>query len=161
MQVLKHPPRLSNRKSAPQELNTVGDHPLRRRLVLKLPQRQVAEQIGVDKTSIANWEGNRNEPGVQYIPAIIRFLGYNPLPPRRWVADRLVCSVGRSSDCRRKNLLPGSVSTRALCRDGHAVSGCRREPMRYERQGSLWIWKKSSVRWLPSRFSLNGEIAEH
>ena len=37
---------------------------LRRRLVLKLLQRQVGEQIGVDKTSVANWESNRTKPGV-------------------------------------------------------------------------------------------------
>jgi hypothetical protein len=36
------------------QLNTLGDHLLRRRLILKLLQRQVAERIGVDKTRIAN-----------------------------------------------------------------------------------------------------------
>ncbi len=71
-------------------MNSVGDHLLRRRLVLKLLQRQVAEQIGVDKTSIANWEANRSKPGLSYMPAIIRFLGYDPLPPARGWAQRLV-----------------------------------------------------------------------
>jgi transcriptional regulator with XRE-family HTH domain len=88
--VLPRSHRLSNRKKPPEELNTVGDHLLRRRLVLKLLQRQVREQIGVDKTSIANWESNRSKPGLQYMPAIIRFLGYNPLPPADGWADRLV-----------------------------------------------------------------------
>jgi len=88
--VLPRSHRLNNRKQPPEELNTLGDHLLRRRLVLKLLQRQVAQQIGVDKTSIANWEGNRSKPGLAFMPAIIRFLGYNPLPPAiRW-ADRLV-----------------------------------------------------------------------
>ncbi|MGA2713568.1 MAG: recombinase family protein [Bryobacteraceae bacterium] len=87
--VLPRSHRLSNRKQAPEELNTLGDHLLRRRLVLKLLQRQVAEQIGVDKTSIANWEANRSKPGLLYMPAIIRFLGYNPLRvPTTW-AERL------------------------------------------------------------------------
>jgi site-specific DNA recombinase len=88
--VLPRSHRLNNRKQPPEELNTLGDHLLRRRLVLKLLQRQVAEQIGVDKTSIANWEGNRSKPGLSYMPAIIRFLGYNPLPPSEGWADRLV-----------------------------------------------------------------------
>lgn len=88
--VLPRSHRLNNRKQPPEELNTLGDHLLRRRLVLKLLQRQVAEQIGVDKASIYNWEGNRSKPGVEYMPAIIRFLGYNPLPPREGWADRLV-----------------------------------------------------------------------
>jgi transcriptional regulator with XRE-family HTH domain len=68
----------------------LGDHLLRRRLVLKLLQRQVAEQLCVDKASITNWEGNRTKPGVEYMPAIIRFLGYNPLPPPDGWAERLV-----------------------------------------------------------------------
>ena len=58
--------------------------------MLKLLQRQVAEQLGVDKTSIHNWEGNRTKPGLKYMPAIMRFLGYNPLPPSDDWADRLV-----------------------------------------------------------------------
>lgn len=52
--VLPRSHRLNNRKQPPEKLNTLGDHLLRRRLVLKLLQRQVGEQIGVDKTSIAN-----------------------------------------------------------------------------------------------------------
>jgi transcriptional regulator with XRE-family HTH domain len=82
--------KLRNRNQVPEELNTPGDHLLRRRLVLKLLQRQVAEQIGVDKTSIANWEGNRSKPGVSYLPAIIRSPGYNPFPPGKKWSERLV-----------------------------------------------------------------------
>jgi transcriptional regulator with XRE-family HTH domain len=58
--------------------------------VLKLLQRQVAEQIGVNKASIGNWESNQSVPSVEYMPAIIRFLGYNPLPPKEDWASRLV-----------------------------------------------------------------------
>jgi transcriptional regulator with XRE-family HTH domain len=91
--VLPRTHRLTSRNQAPEHLNTLGDHLLRRRLTLKLLQRDVAEQIGVDKTSIYNWENNRSKPGLAYMPAIIRFLGYNPLPQSdRW-SDRLV-------DCR-------------------------------------------------------------
>jgi transcriptional regulator with XRE-family HTH domain len=63
---------------------------LRRRLILKLLQRQVAEQLCVNEASIHNWETNRTKPGVHHMPAIIRFLGYNPLPPSEGWADRLV-----------------------------------------------------------------------
>ena len=65
----------------PEKLETLGDHLRRRRLTLKLIQRQVAEQIGVDKTSIHNWETNFSKPSLEYMPAIIQFLGYNPVPP--------------------------------------------------------------------------------
>ena len=82
--------RLSSRKQPPEQLNTLADHLLRRRLTLKLLQRQVAEQLGVDKMSVANWESNRTKPGFAYMPTIIRFLGYNPLPPPDGWAERLV-----------------------------------------------------------------------
>jgi transcriptional regulator with XRE-family HTH domain len=59
-------------------------------MLLKLLQRDVAEQLGVDKTSVHNWEANNTKPDVQYMPAIIRFLGYNPLPRGDGWAERLV-----------------------------------------------------------------------
>jgi hypothetical protein len=37
-----------------------------------------------------NWENNLSKPKVSHMPAIIRFLGYNPLPPSNGWADRLV-----------------------------------------------------------------------
>jgi site-specific DNA recombinase len=88
--VLPRSHHLANRNRPPEQLNTLGDHLLRRRLILKLLQRQVAEQLGVDKTSVYNWETNRTKPGLEYMPAIIRFLGYNPLPPADGWPDRLV-----------------------------------------------------------------------
>ena len=69
---------------------TVGDHIRKRRFGLKLLQREVAEQLGVDTTSVFNWEGNRSSPEIRYMPAIIRFLGYNPLPAAHTLSERLV-----------------------------------------------------------------------
>jgi transcriptional regulator with XRE-family HTH domain len=76
----------------PREINTLGDHICARRLDLKLLQKQVAEQISVDETTITNWERNATVPAVRYIPAILEFLGHarsplpspsrNALPPR-------------------------------------------------------------------------------
>lgn len=88
--VLPRTQRMDNRTRPPEELNSLGDHLLRRRLTLKLLQRQVAQQLGVDKTSICNWEIGRTKPGLKHMPAIIQFLGYNPLPPSNGWADRLV-----------------------------------------------------------------------
>lgn len=59
-------------------------------MALKLIQRQVAAQLGVAVTSLRNWEANRSKPTVQFMPAIIRFLSYNPLPPGTTWAERLV-----------------------------------------------------------------------
>ncbi len=38
------------------------------------------KKFGVEGSSSWNWENNRSKPDVRYIPAIIEFLGYNPLP---------------------------------------------------------------------------------
>jgi len=45
---------------------------------LKLLQKDVAKIIGVDKTTIYNWENNRNSPEIRFIPKIISFLEYVP-----------------------------------------------------------------------------------
>jgi transcriptional regulator with XRE-family HTH domain len=59
--------------------------------MLKLLQRQVAQQIGVNHATITNWETNGAQPTLKYMPTIIRFLGYNPLPPPpRSKGERLV-----------------------------------------------------------------------
>lgn len=53
-------------------------------------QREVARQLGVDKTSVFNWEVNTASPEVRYMPAIIRLLGYGPLPEANGWGERLV-----------------------------------------------------------------------
>jgi transcriptional regulator with XRE-family HTH domain len=65
----------------PTEISTLGDHIRKHRLDLDLMQRQVGEQIGVDEATITNWERNATDPAVRFIPAIIEFLDYDPLPP--------------------------------------------------------------------------------
>jgi transcriptional regulator with XRE-family HTH domain len=60
------------------KLKTLGDHILKRRIDLWLEQKEVAEIIGVDKCTIANWEKNRNAPRIRHLPKIIDFLCYQP-----------------------------------------------------------------------------------
>ncbi len=43
-----------------------------------LLQKEVAERIGVNGTSIYNWENNRKKPALRFVPKIIEFLGYVP-----------------------------------------------------------------------------------
>jgi DNA-binding transcriptional regulator YiaG len=74
----------------PVKPETVGDHLRLRRLTLKLFQKQVAERLGADTTSIHNWEVNAGQPALKYMPAIIEFLGYNPLPQAASLPERLV-----------------------------------------------------------------------
>ena len=73
----------------PQTLRTLGDHLRKRRLDLGLFQREAADRLGVDPTTVTNWELGRTAPALRFIPSIIRFLGYNPFPPGQSLADRL------------------------------------------------------------------------
>jgi transcriptional regulator with XRE-family HTH domain len=73
----------------PKQINSLGDHIRAHRLDLKLLQKQVAEQIGVHEMTITLWEGNETQPEVRYIPAIIQFLGYSPLPAASSLSERL------------------------------------------------------------------------
>jgi transcriptional regulator with XRE-family HTH domain len=61
-------------------------------LDLELCQKQVAEQIGVSQATIWNWECHESSPQARDIPAIIRFLGYDPFPSPQSLAERLVTS---------------------------------------------------------------------
>jgi transcriptional regulator with XRE-family HTH domain len=74
----------------PKQINSLGDHIRTRRLNLKLLQKQVADQVGVHELTISGWEGNATVPEVRYIPSIIQFLGYNPLPAASSLPERLV-----------------------------------------------------------------------
>jgi DNA-binding XRE family transcriptional regulator len=59
-------------------LETIGDHIRKRRIDLMLTQKEVAEALGVDKTTVQFWENNRVKPSLAQIPKIIEFLGYDP-----------------------------------------------------------------------------------
>jgi len=74
----------------PKELKTVGDHLRARRLDLKLLQKDVGQRIGGSVSDVWNWENNRAIPVVKFMPAIIAFLGYNPMPKPEGIPAQLV-----------------------------------------------------------------------
>jgi site-specific DNA recombinase len=74
----------------PREPQTIGDHIRLRRLALRLKQQDVAERLGVCEPSVFNWESNTSTPEIRFMPAIIEFLGFNPLPEGRTVAENLI-----------------------------------------------------------------------
>jgi transcriptional regulator with XRE-family HTH domain len=86
----------------PKQINSLGDHIRARRLDLKLLQGQVAEEVGVHEMTITGWESNATVPEVRYMPAIIRFLGYNPLPPANSLPERLAAARRRLGLSQRK-----------------------------------------------------------
>ena len=62
----------------PKSLKTLGDHLRKRRLDLKLLQKEVGCKIGASETSVFHWENNHTTPSVAFMPRIIEFLGYVP-----------------------------------------------------------------------------------
>jgi transcriptional regulator with XRE-family HTH domain len=71
-----------------QEPVTLGDHLRRRRLELGMFQKDVAAQIGVTPSTIWNWEHGWTVD-FRFIPQIITFLGYNPIPCPDDIIERL------------------------------------------------------------------------
>jgi transcriptional regulator with XRE-family HTH domain len=101
--------RAPRRKPAeyPKQINSLGDHILARRLDLKVLQKQVSDLIGVHEMTITGWEGNTTVPEVRYMPAIIEFLGYNPLPASSSLPERVATArmaLGLSQRKMAKNL---------------------------------------------------------
>ena len=68
---------LSNYPSQKQ-LKTLGDHIRKRRLDLKLEQDDLAKMFNANRGTIANWEQNRFEPAIEFMPKIFEFLEYIP-----------------------------------------------------------------------------------
>ena len=67
----------------------LGEHIRKRRLELRLSQKEVARRLGWSWRTIFNWENGKTEPAVESIPAIIGFLGYDPFPAAASLSDRL------------------------------------------------------------------------
>ena len=74
----------------PKSLTTIGDHIKKLRLDLGLFQKHVAAQIGADEMTICNWELGLTEPEIRFIPKIIEFLGYNPLPEAQTFSEQII-----------------------------------------------------------------------
>ena len=76
-------------RAYPTELRSIGDHVRKRRLDLGLLQREVALRIGVDKTTVHNWEVGTATPNLRAIPGVIRFLGYEPTEIGSTIGEQL------------------------------------------------------------------------
>lgn len=81
----------------PKTLKTLGDHLRKRRLDLKLLQKDIAQKLGVDKTSIHNWESGYATPKLWFMPRILKFLGYIPF-------EMKATSLGEKIKTYRRNL---------------------------------------------------------
>ncbi len=72
------------------EPRTLGEHFKRYRLQRKLSQIAAARVLEVNPCTILNWEKGHTEPPVEAVPAPLRFLGYDPFPEPRTLAERLL-----------------------------------------------------------------------
>lgn len=72
------------------EPTTLGEHVKKRRLILGLTQKEVADQLGVVPWTILNWEKGHTQPPVASIPAIARFLGHDPFPEPKTLSQHLL-----------------------------------------------------------------------
>jgi len=56
---------------------TIGDHIKKRRMDLRLLQKDIAKRWNVTEETITNWENGYSIPMISYYPLIIEFLGYS------------------------------------------------------------------------------------
>lgn len=52
--------------------------------------------------TITNWERNATDPAIRHIPAIIRFLEYDPAPPASTFPERIAVTRRRHGMSQRK-----------------------------------------------------------
>ena len=67
----------------------LGDHLRRCRNKRKLSQGEAAVLIGTQTLNISRWERSK-EPGIDAMPAILRFLGYEPFLAPKTLPERML-----------------------------------------------------------------------
>jgi DNA-binding XRE family transcriptional regulator len=73
----------------PASPETLGDHLKKKRLDLGLNKKQAGQEIGVDETTVYNWENSRTVPALRLMPSLGRFIGYAPYAPAHSLPERL------------------------------------------------------------------------
>lgn len=107
---------LPKSRAYPRDLWTLGDHLRKVRLDWGLLQREVAHILGVDETSVHNWEAGRRAPDLPAVPKIIQFLGYTPwggksrMPGERLRAYRWTRGMTQEEMARRLGVDPGTLA---------------------------------------------------
>jgi transcriptional regulator with XRE-family HTH domain len=72
------------------EPRTLGGHLKLRRLQRKLSQIEAARTLEVNLSTILNWEKDHTKPAAEAMPALLQFLGYDPLPMPKTLPERLL-----------------------------------------------------------------------
>jgi DNA-binding transcriptional regulator YiaG len=63
----------------PIEPKTIGEHIRKRRMDLKMTQKELSKQFGVSEDTITYWEVGRSKPQKKFYSRIISFLKYTPV----------------------------------------------------------------------------------
>jgi DNA-binding transcriptional regulator YiaG len=92
---------------------SIGDHIRLRRISAKLRQKDIATRFRVTESCLFNWESGATTPEIRYLPAIIEFLGYNPLPHGKTLAQRLLRHRSSLGLTRRATIVGVDASTLA------------------------------------------------
>jgi DNA-binding XRE family transcriptional regulator len=79
-------------KETPIEPKTLGEHIKKRRMELGLFQKQAAKLLGVGSSTVLGWEKGKNEPQIEHLPAILRFLDYDPFPEPCTLSERMLAT---------------------------------------------------------------------
>jgi transcriptional regulator with XRE-family HTH domain len=80
---------MTKKSNYPARLDTLGDHIKKKRLDLGWTKKRMAAELGVDETTVYNWEIDRTVPVVRVVPGIIQFLGYVPYAPAKSLPEKL------------------------------------------------------------------------
>jgi DNA-binding XRE family transcriptional regulator len=97
--------KLKSLKILPYEVNpkTLGGHLKKRRLELRLFQKDLRKLFKLEKETYANWEKDKCIPSMRYFPMLINFLGYDPLPEPVTMGEKLL-AYRRRNGISRKSL---------------------------------------------------------
>ena len=82
---------------------TLGEHLKKRRYELKLRQKDIAAELGVNEWTVLCWENDRKAPSIRLWPRIIEFLGLYPFPAHESLGQSLL-AVRRSLGLSRRRL---------------------------------------------------------
>ena len=102
------------------EPQSLGGHLKKRRHELGLLQKEIAARMGVNEWTYHKWENDKAEPVVGMFPRILEFLGYEPWPCPRTMAEQLLATrrkMGVSQE-RMANILGLDEGTVARAENG-------------------------------------------
>lgn len=88
----------------PRHMRTIGDHLRKERLDLGLLQKDVAQRLGVDPSSVYNWENGRSSPKLSLMPQVLEFLEYVPIVSSSESVGEKVKALRRLMGVRQEDL---------------------------------------------------------